>query len=128
MQSEAVIADDSSVVKTEISDLLQLSIRDKVALHSHYMPFIRDGGIFIPTDRKYQFGETIAMVLRFLDRGKKLVITGKVVWISPQSSNHSSHNPGVGLQFSGNTRKDVQKAIEAYLGDLAKRPALHQAY
>ncbi|MEE9303404.1 MAG: PilZ domain-containing protein [Thiotrichaceae bacterium] len=124
MQSEAVL----DVVKPEVTDLLQLSIRDKVSLHSHYMPFIKHGGIFIPTDRTYQFGETIGMVLRFLDRGKKLVITGKVVWVSPRSSNHNSHNPGVGLQFVGNTRQDVQKAIEAYLGDLAKRPALHQAY
>ena len=124
MQTESVV----DVVKPEVSDLLQLSIRDKIALHSHYMPFIRHGGIFIPTDRVYKFGETIGMVLRFLDRGKKLVITGKVVWISPQSSNHSSHNPGVGLQFVGNTRHDVQRAIEIYLGDLATRPALHQAY
>ena len=124
MQSEAVI----DVVKPEVTDLLQLSIRDKIALHSHYMPFIKNGGIFIPTDQVYKFGETIGMVLRFLDRGKKLVITGKVVWVSPQSSNHTSQNPGVGLQFVGNTRQDVQKAIEAYLGDLALRPALHQAY
>ncbi len=124
MQSEAVI----DVENPAVSDLLQLSIRDKIALHSHYMPFIRHGGIFIPTDRVYRFGETIGMVLRFLDRGKKLVITGKVVWVSPQGSSHSSHNPGVGLQFVGSTQGDVQKAIEAYLGDLAKRPALHQAY
>jgi len=124
MQSEALI----DVEKPEVTDLLQLSIRDKVALHSHYMPFIRHGGIFIPTERIYRFGETVGMILRFLDRGKKLVITGKVVWVSPQSSNNSAHNPGVGLQFVGNTREDVQKAIEAYLGDLAKRPALHQAY
>ncbi len=124
MQSEAVI----DVVKPEVTDLLQLSIRDKIALHSHYMPFIKNGGIFIPTDQVYKFGETIGMVLRFLDRGKKLVITGKVVWVSPQSSNQTSQNPGVGLQFVGNTRQDVQKAIEAYLGDLALRPALHQAY
>lgn len=124
MHAETVV----DAEKPEVSDLLQLSIRDKVALHSHYMPFIRDGGIFIPTDRDYEFGETIGMVLRFLDRGKKLVITGKVVWVSPQSSHHSASNPGVGLQFVGNTRKDVKNAIEAYLGDLAKRPALHQAY
>ncbi len=124
MHSEAVI----DAEKPEVSDLLQLSIRDKVALHAHYMPFVKHGGVFIPTDRTYQFGETIAMVLRFIDRGKKLIITGKVVWISPQSSHHASHNPGVGLQFVGNSREDVKKAIEAYLGDLAKRPALHQAY
>ena len=110
----------------EPSDLLQLNIRDKVALHSHYMPFIHDGGIFIPTDREFKFEETVVMILRFLDRNKKLIINGKVVWISPQSGRGSLK--GVGLQFVGSTRTDVYKAIEAYLGDLAKRPALHQAY
>ncbi len=110
----------------EPSDLLQLNIRDKVALHSHYMPFIQDGGIFIPTDREFKFDETVVMILRFLDRSKKLIINGKVVWISPLSGRGSIQ--GVGLQFVGSTRKDVYKAIEAYLGDLAKRPALHQAY
>lgn len=114
--------------KPELSDLLQLAIRDKVALHSHYMPFVRDGGIFIPTDREYKFGETIGMVLRFLDRGKKLVITGKVVWIAPKSGNNSSHSAGVGLQFVGGAKDDVKRAIDAYLGELAQRPSLHQAY
>ena len=124
MQSEAVI----DRKKPEIGDLLQLDIKNKVALHSHYMPFIRYGGVFIPTEQTYQLGETVGMILRFVDRGKKLVISGKVVWISPQSNNHSSLNPGVGLQFVGNTRENVKTAIEAYLGDLHKRPALHQAY
>jgi type IV pilus assembly protein PilZ len=121
---ETLVEDDN---KTELRDLLQLAIRDKVALHSHYMPFIKDGGIFIPTSEQFQFGETIGVVLRFLDRNKKLVISGRVVWISPSSS-QSSSNPGIGVQFVGQSRAAVKHAIDTYLGDLAKRPALHQAY
>ena len=115
-------------VKPEASQLLQLDIQNKVVLHSHYMPFIKDGGIFIQTEREFEFEQRVVMLLRFLDKGKKLPISGKVVWISPKSGRGSSVSPGVGLQFAGDNRKEIQRAIEAYLGDLAKRPALHQAY
>ncbi len=115
-------------VKPEASQLLQLDIQNKVVLHSHYMPFIKDGGIFIQTEREFEFEQRVVMLLRFLDKGKKLPISGRVVWISPKSGRGSSVSPGVGLQFAGDKRKEIQKAIEAYLGDLAKRPALHQAY
>lgn len=115
-------------VKPEVSQLLQLDIQNKVVLHSHYMPFIKNGGIFIQSEREFQFEQRVVMLLRFLDKGKKLPISGKVVWISPKSGRGSSVSPGVGLQFAGDNRKDIQKAIESYLGDLAKRPALHQAY
>jgi type IV pilus assembly protein PilZ len=115
-------------VKPEASQLLQLDIQNKVVLHSHYMPFIKDGGIFIQTEREFEFEQRVVMLLRFLDKGKKLPISGRVVWISPKSGRGSSVSPGVGLQFAGDNRKEIQKAIEAYLGDLAKRPALHQAY
>jgi len=115
-------------VKPEVSQLLQLDIQNKVVLHSHYMPFIKDGGIFIQTEQEFKFEQPVIMLLRFLDKGKKLPISGKVVWISPKSGRGSSVSPGVGLQFSGNKRIEIQKAIESYLGDLAKRPALHQAY
>ena len=114
--------------KPEASQLLQLEIQNKVFLHSHYMPFIKDGGIFIPTEQEFHFEQQVVMLLRFIDKGKKLPISGRVVWISPKSGRGSSVTPGVGLQFAGDNRKDIQKAIEAYLGDLAKRPSLHQAY
>ncbi len=115
-------------MKPDVSQLLQLDIQNKVVLHSHYMPFIKDGGIFIQTEREFEFEQRVVMLLRFLDKGKKLPISGRVVWISPKSGRGSSVSPGVGLQFAGDNRKEIQKAIEAYLGDLAKRPALHQAY
>ena len=124
MESNAFLA----TVKPEISQLLQLDIQNKVVLHSHYMPFIKDGGIFIQTEREFAFEQRVIMLLRFLDKGKKLPISGKVVWISPKSGRGSSVAPGVGLQFAGEKRVEIQKAIESYLGDLAKRPALHQAY
>ncbi len=108
-------------------ELLQLALRDKMDLHSHYMPFIKGGGIFVPTNKEYNLGDSTGVVLRFLDRGKKFVLTGNVVWISPEEGT-SSGMKGVGIQFGGESKAAIKRAIESYLGDLANRPALKQAY
>ena len=34
--------------------VLSLNIRERAALYAAYMPFLRGGGIFIPTPRQYQ--------------------------------------------------------------------------
>ena len=36
--------------------VLSLNIREKAALYAAYMPFLKGGGIFIPTSRQYQIG------------------------------------------------------------------------
>ncbi|MDD4904770.1 MAG: pilus assembly protein PilZ, partial [Methylobacter tundripaludum] len=33
--------------------ILSLSIKDKNALYAAYMPFVTNGGLFIPTNREY---------------------------------------------------------------------------
>ncbi|NOU22115.1 MAG: pilus assembly protein PilZ, partial [Methyloglobulus sp.] len=39
--------------------ILSLSIKDKNALYQAYMPFVINGGLFIPTDREYQMGQEV---------------------------------------------------------------------
>ena len=43
--------------KTQKKGILSLSIKEKNTLYSAYMPFVTDGGLFIPTTRKYEMGE-----------------------------------------------------------------------
>ena len=33
--------------------ILSLTIKDKGALYAAYMPFVKNGGLFIPTNKKY---------------------------------------------------------------------------
>jgi len=37
--------------------VLSLSIKEKSALFAAYMPFIKGGGLFIPTNKQYKMGE-----------------------------------------------------------------------
>jgi len=42
--------------------VLSLAIREKAALYSAYMPFLINGGIFVPTNRTYHLGEEIYLI------------------------------------------------------------------
>ena len=42
--------------------LLTLTIRDKSALYLAYMPFVRNGGLFIPTSTSYRIGDEVFML------------------------------------------------------------------
>ena len=36
--------------------ILSFAIKDKQTLYAAYMPFVKNGGLFIPTTKKYQLG------------------------------------------------------------------------
>ena len=39
--------------------ILSLVVKDKAALYNAYMPYIRQGGIFVPTTRRYFIGDEV---------------------------------------------------------------------
>ena len=53
--------------------LLTLTIKDKSALYAAYMPFLDGGGLFIPTNDKYNFGDEVFLLLSLIDEPEKLL-------------------------------------------------------
>ena len=47
--------------------VLSLVIKEKAALYSAYMPFLKNGGIFVPTNKTYNLGDEIYLILTLLD-------------------------------------------------------------
>ena len=39
--------------------ILSLAIKDKAVLYAAYMPFVRNGGLFIPTKKEYELGDEV---------------------------------------------------------------------
>ncbi|MFN2350226.1 MAG: pilus assembly protein PilZ, partial [Thioalkalivibrio sp.] len=37
--------------------ILSLAIKDKNSLYAAYMPFVKNGGLFIPTQKPYKLGD-----------------------------------------------------------------------
>lgn len=94
--------------------ILTLSIKDKSALYVAYMPFVKNGGLFIPTPKSYKLGDEVFILLTLMDSSEKLPVAGKVVWITPQGA-HGRRAAGIGVQFSVQDKGMTQKKIETYL-------------
>ncbi|MEN6585642.1 MAG: PilZ domain-containing protein [Sulfuricella sp.] len=96
--------------------VLSLSIKEKPALYAAYMPFIRGGGIFIPTTKSYRLGDEVFMLLTLMDDPNKLPVAGKVAWITPAEA-QGNKSQGIGVQFSDNESGiAARNKIEGLLG------------
>ncbi len=83
--------------------ILNYEIHNKDELYASYMPFIVNGGIFIKSEKNYQLGEEIFVVLSLLDEPEKFPIVGKVVWKNPKGIQNNKPQ-GVGIQFQENEK------------------------
>ena len=52
--------------------VLSLSIKEKSALFAAFMPFVKGGGLFIPTNKNYKMGEEVFMLLTLMDDPAKI--------------------------------------------------------
>lgn len=89
------------------------TIKDKAVLYAAYMPFIRNGGLFIPTQKPYRLGDEVFLLLNLMDEPEKIPVAGKVVWVTPKGA-QGSRAAGVGVQFNS-AEEAARTKIEAYL-------------
>lgn len=95
--------------------VVSLNINSKSALYAAYMPFLKNGGIFVPTTKAYQLGDEIFMLLQLMDDPAKHPVAGKVVWITPNDA-QGNKTVGVGVHFNEDeTAKLVRGRIEQVL-------------
>src|SRR5262245_2726067 len=105
--------------------LLTLTIKDKSALYLAYMPFVKNGGLFIPTNSSYRLGDEVFMLLNLMGEDEKLPVAGRVIWLTPKGA-QGKRTAGIGVQFSEQDRGATQKKIESYLaGALGGDKATH---
>lgn len=100
--------------------MLSLSIKERTALYAAYMPYLKNGGLFIPTTRLHQMGDQVYMLLSLMDDPTKLPLSGKVVWITPAGA-QGNRQQGIGVQFDNNdATTEVRNKIEGILGNAMK--------
>lgn len=98
------------------SGILSLALKDAESLYASYMPFVKNGGLFIPTRKDYQLGDEIFVLLELMDEPEKIPLAGKIVWITPKGSS-ADRRQGVGIQLPADSTQLVGK-IETYLASL----------
>lgn len=95
--------------------ILTLALKDKAMLYNAYMPFIRNGAVFVPTTRRYKLGEEVFLLLTLPDSSERLPVAGRVVWVTPTGA-QGNRPAGVGLQFPETAEGEiVRNKIEAIL-------------
>lgn len=100
--------------------ILSLSIKDKDALYSAYMPFVQNGGLFIPTSRPYQYGDEVFILISLMEEEEKLPVAANIVWITPKGPGNY-RSAGIGVQFSDEDKGMIRGKIETYLAGTSER-------
>jgi len=101
---------------TSRPSVLSLVIKEKAALYSAFMPYLKNAGIFVPTNKNYNLGDEIYLILTLLDDPNKYPIAGKVAWITPSTAGNNK-SQGIGVHFPGDESGiRIKQRIEELLG------------
>ena len=100
MSNPAPQAAPNAAAKSAPGRMLQLRLESKPVIYASYMSFLEYGGVFLPTDDKFDMGEEILLVLELDGLGKteKIFIKTNVCWINANPS-ASGRPKGIGLAF-----------------------------
>ena len=104
--------------------ILSLTIKDKAVLYSAYMPFLNHGGLFVPTNKLYDLGDEVFMLLTLMDEPEKIPISGRVVWVTPRGA-QGNRTAGIGVQFSEQDASANSKIENHLAGSLTSDRPTH---
>ena len=79
------------------------------------MPFVKGGGLFIPTNRSYALGDEVFILLSLIDEPERIPIAGTVVWVTPKGP-EGNRASGIGVQFNNEDNGAARNKIETLLG------------
>lgn len=95
--------------------ILSLALKDKAGLYNVYMPYLKNGGIFVPTGKRYFLGDEVFLLLTLPESNERLPVAGKVVWVTPTGA-QGNRPAGIGVQFADSSEGEAVKGkIETLL-------------
>ncbi|MDI1352387.1 MAG: PilZ domain-containing protein [bacterium] len=99
--------------------MIHCSFPDEASLYLAYMPFVKDGGLFLRTNPNYSLEDTIKLSIQLINETDPYLITGKVIWITPKGT-QGNKPPGIGVQCIGDNCRYLSNKIETYLAGMLK--------
>ncbi len=95
--------------------ILSLVVKDKSALYGAYMPFVKNGGMFVSTPKRYFLGDEVFLLLTLPDSSERLPVAGKVIWVTPMGA-QGNRQAGIGVQLAeGSEGEAIRNKIETML-------------
>ena len=99
--------------------VLSLQIKEKAALYAAYLPFVENGGLFVPTQRPAHLGDDLYVILSLMDDPTKVAIPGRVAWLTPAGT--TGRPQGIGIQFQKTEASEQARSkIEDLIGGALK--------
>jgi len=98
--------------------ILSLALKDKNAVYNAYLSFVKNGGIFVATPKKYSLGDEVFVLMTLPESSERLPVAGKVIWITPPGA-QSNRAAGIGVQFSESAEAEAARGkVEALLAGI----------
>ncbi len=92
------------------------AIADREELYLAYMPFLINGGIFVPCHRDDELGDEVFLLLSLPGDEHRYPVAGHIVWITPPGANRIE---GIGVHFPADeTGARLRRRIEDLLGTM----------
>jgi type IV pilus assembly protein PilZ len=85
-------------------------------LYQYYMPFVKNGGLFVRTPEHYSLGDDIKLEVTLPDALEASIVIGKVCWLTPIGAQNGTP-PGIGVSFDED-KDNVRNQIEQLIGRL----------
>ncbi|PCI62666.1 MAG: pilus assembly protein PilZ [Gammaproteobacteria bacterium] len=79
-----------------------------------YMPFLKNGGIFVRTIESYELGDDIMLEITLPDSLESSEVKGCVCWLTPVGANNGTP-AGIGISFVED-KDHIRNQIEKELG------------
>ncbi len=106
-----------------MSKIKQISIAFKTPeqMEEAYMPFLRHGGFFIPTEQPFNIGDELFIALTLPDNpDRRQPAAAKVVWINPPKVS-GGRRPGIGVAFEGVQAQEINRRFAALVKQSTRR-------
>ncbi len=98
--------------------ILSLALKDKNALYNAFLSFVKGGGIFVPTPKRYNLGDEVFVLMTLPESSERLPVAGKVVWITPAGA-QGNRPAGIGVQFADSSEGELARGkVEALLAGI----------
>ena len=98
--------------------ILSLALKDKNALYNAFLSFVKGGGIFVPTPKRYNLGDEVFVLMTLPESSERLPVAGKVVWVTPAGA-QGNRPAGIGVQFAESAEGEVARSkVEALLAGI----------
>lgn len=103
-----------------MADELQIEcqILDIVQLYRAYMPFVKGGAIFLPTEKEnIKLGDILKIKLSLPEAKGDFAFSGKVIWITPRKLLSEEIKTGIGVHIDGPEASEIREQIETLIKD-----------